>query len=87
MINSEIKNKIIKQFAKSEKDVGSIEVQIAMLTARIKNIAEHVKMFPKDKHSNLGLIKLVGKRRRFTKYLRKTDKASFDKIERKLESI
>lgn len=87
MINSEIKNKIIKQFAKSEKDVGSIEVQIAMLTARIKSIAEHVKQFPKDKHSNLGLLKLVGKRRRFTKYLRKTDKASFDKIERKLESI
>lgn len=71
MLNKENKSKVIKQFAKSDNDTGSCEVQIAILSERIREIADHLKQFPKDKHSRLGLVKLVGKRRTFLGYLKK----------------
>ena len=71
------KDKIIKQFAKSEYDTGSSEVQVGLITERIKQISTHLKLFPKDVHSRLGLVKLVGKRRSLLTYLKRTDKHSY----------
>ena len=80
MLAKDRKDDIKKQFAKSEKDSGSVEIQIALLTERIGQITEHLKSFPKDTHSRIGLIKLVGKKRTLCNYLQKNDKASYDKI-------
>ena len=71
MISQEQKKELIKKFAKSENDTGSAEIQMAVTTARINQISNHLKSFPKDEHSRLGLVKLVGKRKRLTKYLKK----------------
>lgn len=65
----EEKQKIIKDFANSEKDTGSIEVQVALLTNRINSLNEHLKIHKKDKSSYRGLLKMVGKRRSFLRYL------------------
>ncbi len=85
MLTKDRKNNIVKDFSKSEKDVGSIEVQIGLLSERIEQIAEHLKLFPKDKHSRLGLVKLVGKRRKFSRYLEKNDKASYETVMAKIK--
>ena len=73
MISKEQKQAIIAEYALSEGDTGSPEVQIAILTARIKEITEHMKENPKDFHSNRGLLKLVGQRRGLLDYLKKKD--------------
>lgn len=67
-----VKNKenIIKTHAASEKDTGSPEVQVAILTERITNLSEHMKTHKKDLHSRLGLIKMVGQRRRLLDYVK-----------------
>ena len=80
MITKEQKNEIIKQLSKSNKDTGSCEVQIGILTKRIYQISEHLKKFRKDKHSQLGLVKLIGKRRSFFNYLRKHDGEGYQKV-------
>ena len=67
------KQEIIKKFAKSENDTGSTEVQIALLTAKINQLTEHLKTHKKDKHSRRGLITMVGKRRKLMKYLERTE--------------
>lgn len=67
------KQDILKQYQLAEKDTGSPEVQIALLTARINQITEHLRVHPKDFHSRVGLMKLVGQRRRLERYLRKKD--------------
>jgi len=64
------KNEIIKDFQVHEKDTGSPEVQIAILSARIKYLTEHFKIHKKDHHSRRGLLKLVGQRRRLLDYLK-----------------
>ncbi|HWP31263.1 MAG TPA: 30S ribosomal protein S15 [Fimbriimonadales bacterium] len=69
----EKKAEILRKYAKSEKDTGSAEVQIALLTARIEQITEHLKVHKKDRHSRLGLLKLVGQRRRLEQYLMSKD--------------
>jgi len=74
------KTEIIKHFKKGEKDTGSAEVQIAIFTARINEITEHLKINKKDKHSRLGLIKLVSKRKKLLTYLKRVNSVSFDKI-------
>jgi small subunit ribosomal protein S15 len=71
MLNKDRKSTIIKQFAKSDSDSGSCEVQVALLSERIRQIAGHLKTFPKDKHSRLGLVKLVGRRRALFNYLKR----------------
>ena len=63
------KNEIIATFKREENDTGSSEVQIALLTERIKELTEHLKVHPKDNHSRRGLLKMVGKRRNLLKYL------------------
>ena len=67
------KEDIIKKFGESDKDTGKTEVQIAIITERIKYLTEHLKNHKKDHHSRRGLLKLVGQRRRLLKYLTKID--------------
>ena len=69
----EVKNEIIEKFKTHEGDTGSPEVQIALLTQRILDLTEHSKQHPKDHHSNRGLLKLVGQRRRLLNYVKKQD--------------
>ncbi|MFN4189415.1 MAG: 30S ribosomal protein S15 [Pseudothermotoga sp.] len=78
------KQQIIEQFRINEKDTGSIEVQVAILTARIKHLTEHLKAHPKDFHSRRGLMKMVGRRRKFLKYLRKANPESYRTLIEKL---
>lgn len=73
MITKEKKEKIIKEYALKEGDTGSPEVQIAILTARINELNEHLKVHKKDYHSRRGLLKMVGQRRNLLGYLRKID--------------
>lgn len=73
MISAEKKNEIIKAYARTEGDTGSPEVQVAVLTERIRELTDHMKKNPKDFHSNRGLLKMVGKRRALLDYLRKVD--------------
>ena len=73
MISKEKKQAIIKEYARCEGDTGSPEVQVAILTARIKEITEHMKANPKDYHSGRGLLMLVGQRRGLLEYLKKKD--------------
>lgn len=75
---SEVKKKeIIEKYAINEGDTGSAPVQIAVLTARIKELTEHLRTHKKDHSSRLGLLKMVGKRRRLLKYLKNKDIAQF----------
>jgi len=67
------KNEIINKYRVHEKDTGSAEVQIALLTERINHLTEHFKVHIKDHHSRRGLLKLVGKRRRLLDYIKKKD--------------
>ncbi|MGA9045260.1 30S ribosomal protein S15 [Sulfuricurvum sp.] len=74
------KAQIIKQFQKTEGDTGSSEVQIALLSTRIADLTEHLKTFKKDHSSRLGLLKLVGQRRRLMRYLKRTNRESYNKL-------
>ena len=73
----EAKEQVISDYAVHEGDTGSAEVQIALLTERIKELTEHLRSFPKDNHSRRGLLKLVGQRRRLLAYLIKKDNARY----------
>jgi small subunit ribosomal protein S15 len=68
---------VVSQFARAEGDTGSPEVQIALLTERIKGLTDHLRGFPKDNHSRRGLLKLVGQRRRLLAYLIKKDNVRY----------
>ncbi len=87
MITKERKQELISQFADKPDNAGSTEVQLALLTQRILEIAAHMKLFPKDKHSQVGLKRLVGQRHRLTRYLKRTNPSSYDKIVVKLKTI
>ncbi|WKY43151.1 30S ribosomal protein S15 [Eubacteriaceae bacterium ES2] len=73
MITKEQKAEIIQKFQTKEGDCGSTEVQVALLTARINDLNGHLKIHKKDHHSNRGLLKLVGQRRRLLAYLKNKD--------------
>ena len=73
MLLKEEKKQIIEAYATHEGDTGSPEVQIAVLTTRINQLTEHMRANPQDKHSNRGLLKMVGKRRSLLDYLMKKD--------------
>lgn len=73
MISKEKKTAIIKDYGRTEGDTGSPEVQIAILTARIQELTEHLKANPKDHHSRRGLLKMVGQRRGMLAYLKNKD--------------
>jgi small subunit ribosomal protein S15 len=70
---SEVKGKLIADHRRTDKDTGSPEVQVALSTARIRELTEHLKTHAKDHHSRRGLLLLVGKQRRLLNYLRDTD--------------
>jgi len=72
-LTDEKKREIIDQYRLHESDTGSVEVQVALLTARINDLTEHFQTHKKDHHSRLGLLKMVGKRRRLLEYLKKTE--------------
>ena len=73
----EAKESIVAEYAVHEGDTGSPEVQIALLTERIRGLTEHLRSFPKDNHSRRGLLKLVGQRRRLLAYLMRNDNARY----------
>ena len=70
---SDVKQQIMSEYATVERDTGSPEVQVAMLTRRISDLTEHLKQHKHDHHSRRGLLKLVGQRRRLLDYVRKND--------------
>ena len=72
-LTKEAKQEATKRFGKSDVDTGSPEVQIAMLTQRVNDLTEHLRTHPKDHYSRRGLLKLVGRRRRFLNYMQKHD--------------
>ena len=73
MISKEKKTAIMKEYARCEGDTGSPEVQIAVLSARIQELTEHLKEHPKDNHSRRGMFKMVGQRRGLLNYLKEKD--------------
>ena len=73
MIRKEKETEIIQKYARTEGDTGSPEVQVAVLTERIAELTEHLKVNPKDHHSRRGLLKMVGKRRNLLAYLKNKD--------------
>ncbi len=73
----EVKDRIVAEHAITDGDTGSPEVQIALLTERIKDLTGHLNKFPRDNHSRRGLLKLVGQRRRLLAYLVKKDGARY----------
>ena len=79
-ISNAQKQQIIADYATKDGDTGSPEVQIALLTARIKYLTEHVKVHHKDHHSRRGLLKLVGQRRRLQRYLKNKDFARYKSL-------
>ncbi len=84
-MTSEQKRELVKKYGKHEKDTGSPEVQIAILTARINQLSEHFEKHPKDKHSRMGLMKMIGKRRRLLRYLERTNYESYKRILEELD--
>lgn len=72
MINKEKKQEIINNYGRTPTDTGSPEVQVALLTARITELTEHLKINKKDHHSRRGLLKMVGQRRGLLEYLKRT---------------
>lgn len=84
MISKEAKAEIIAKYKRDEKDTGSPEVQIALLTERINELTEHLKVHKKDNHSRRGLLKMVGKRRNLLNYLAKKDVNRYREIVAKL---
>lgn len=79
-IMNKSRNAIIKEYAKSEKDTGSAEVQVALLTNRILTLSEHMKKNPKDKHSQRGLLVMVGRRRRLIGYVKNRSEDDYKKL-------
>lgn len=79
-LSKEVKSKIIKKYARDEKDTGSPEVQIAILTEEIKLLTEHLKNNKQDKHSKRGLLMKVGKRRSLLNYLLKNDVVKYREV-------
>ena len=83
-MDKESKAQIIKEFQIHEGDTGSVEVQVALLTARIRHLTDHLKKHPKDYHSRRGLMKMVGRRRKLLKYLRRRKPEVYKELIEKL---
>jgi small subunit ribosomal protein S15 len=85
MITKDTKSEIVKKHAKSQGDTGSAPVQIALITERIKQLSGHLKSHKKDYSTQLGLLKLVGQRRRLLAYLKKSDLNAYGETLKKLD--
>ena len=83
-LTSEKKQELVKKYARSEKDTGSAEVQIAILTEEIKELTEHLKVHTHDHHSRRGLLKKVGQRRSMLNYLAKKDVQRYREVVKNL---
>ena len=83
-LTTEAKGEIITQYQTHEGDSGSPEVQVAILTRRIKDLADHLSAHKHDNHSRRGLLKMVGRRRRLLNYLQKTDLDGYRELTKKL---
>ena len=83
-MTKERKQEIINTYKRDENDTGSPEVQVALLTERINELTEHLKVHKKDNHSRRGLLKMVGKRRNLLNYLAKRDVERYREIAQKL---
>ncbi|WP_424688012.1 MAG: 30S ribosomal protein S15 [Halarcobacter ebronensis] len=79
-LDQDVKAEIIAKYRREDNDTGSAEVQIALLTEQVKVLTEHLKTNKKDHSSRLGLLKMVGKRKRLLAYLRKTDYSRFTSL-------
>ena len=84
LISKERKAEIVKAYGKNEQDTGSTEVQVALLTERINELTEHLKINKKDHHSRRGLLKMVGQRRNLLAYLQKKDLEGYRTLIEKL---
>ena len=83
-ITKEKKANVMDTFARHDKDTGSPDIQIAILSERIRNLTEHLKSHKKDFHSRRGLLKMVGARRRMLRYLRKHKEQTYLKLIKEL---
>jgi small subunit ribosomal protein S15 len=72
-LEKDVKSEIIAKYSRGENDTGSTEVQVALLTQRIRDLTEHLKIHKKDHHTRRGLLQMVGQRRRMLNYLKKVD--------------
>jgi len=84
MLKTSKKSKIIKEYKVHDKDTGSSDVQVAILTKQIKELTKHLKKHPKDNHSRLGLLKMIAKRRKLLDYLLNNDEKRYKRIIKKL---
>ena len=83
-LTKERKTEIIKKYQLDENDTGSVEVQVALLTERINDLNEHLKVHKHDYHSNRGLLKMVGQRKSLLSYLARTDVQRYRELVKKL---
>ena len=80
MLNAEVKQEIIQKYRRAESDTGSPEVQVALLTQRVKDLTEHVQTHARDHHSRRGLLMLVSQRRALLDYLKREDEARYQAL-------
>ena len=84
MLTKQKKSEIVEEFGRTPEDTGSPEVQVALLTYRINDLTEHLKIHKHDEHSRRGLLKMVGRRRRHLAYLQRIDPERYRKVIQKL---
>ena len=85
MLTKRVKSRVIGEHKVHDKDTGSANVQIAMLSRQIEDLAAHLKKNPKDNHSRRGLLKMVSKRRKLLSYLKRVEPSIYEKLIKKLE--
>lgn len=85
MLTKRVKARVIGEHQTHEKDTGSANVQVAVLSRSIEELALHLKKNPKDNHSRRGLLKMVSKRRKLMSYLKKHEPSQYEKLAKKLE--
>ena len=85
MLTKRVKARIVGEHKTSDKDTGSAQVQIAMTSRQIDELATHLKKNPKDNHSRRGLLKMVSKRRKLLAYLKKSEPSNYEKLIKQLD--
>lgn len=83
-ITQEVRQELIEEYGEHSEDTGSAQVQVAILTKKINNLTDHLKEHPSDHHSRRGLLKMVGKRKRFLEYLEREKPEMHDKLKQEL---
>lgn len=84
MLTKRVKSKVVGEHQKHDKDTGSAQVQVGVLSRQIDELALHLKKNPKDNHSRRGLLKMVSKRRKFLDYLKRREPETYAKVVKKL---